>query len=306
MNAQSIFIILSFICLLLYSITLLGKTIEENNQNLIKKILDKFTFSTLSSFLTGIIVCLFTQSSSIITILTISLISAKVLSLKNGLAIVIGSNIGTTLVSLLVSLEIGTLYYCLFIIGTIFLFLNKKQVSSILIYIGLIFLSLDFIELKLLNLFDENFIKESLTKFENPLLGILSGTIFSFLIESSAATIALVQNMHKNGLLSNILGISIMLGANIGTTISGLIFSINSSVDSKRVAVGSLLFNIFGVLLIIPFIYIYKESILYLNNSYLISTMHIYFNIITGILGLFLITPLTKLTQKLVKEKDTP
>lgn len=304
MNISSFFIIFSFICLLLYSITNLGKTIEENNQEFIKKVLNKFTNSIISSFITGIIVCLFTQSSSIITILTISLISGKVLSLKKGLSIIIGSNIGTTLVSLLVSLELGSFYFVFFIVGTILLFSNKKQASSIIIYIGLIFLTLDLLESNLLVFFDETFIKNKITKFQNPLLGILSGTISSFLIQSSSVTIALTQNMYKNNIISSILGISIMLGANIGTTISGLLFSINSSVDAKRVAVGSLLFNFFGVLLVIPFLYIYKEKITNLNNPYLISAMHIYFNIITGLLGIIFINPLTNLTYKIVKEKD--
>ena len=110
MNIQILFILLSFICLLLYSINELGHTIEESNQEKIKFFLDKTTQTTLSSFLTGIIVCLFTQSSSIITILTISLISCKILSLKKGIAIMIGSNIGTSFVSFFITLEIGNSY----------------------------------------------------------------------------------------------------------------------------------------------------------------------------------------------------
>lgn len=304
MSIQSIFIILSFICLLLYSITKLGKTIEENNQKRITTLLNKFTHSNLSCFLTGIIICLFTQSSSIITILTISLISGKVLSLKKGLLIIIGSNIGTTLISLIISLDIGSFYYLFFITSVFFLFLDKKQVSSILIYIGLIFLSIDSLELHLLSLFKENLIANSLLKNNNPLWGIFVGIISSFSIQSSATIIALAQNMCKNELISNIIGISIMLGANIGTTISGLLFSINSSIDAKRVAIGSLLFNVFGVLIVFPSLYIYKERISNFDNTYLVSTMHIYFNIITGIMGLFSINFLTALTNKIVKEKD--
>ena len=304
MYTKSLFIILSFVCLLLYSIAFIGKTIEDSNQALIKKVLNKFTSSTFSSFLTGVLICLITQSSSIITILTISLISGKVLSLKKGLAILIGSNIGTTLVSLLISLNIGSFYYCFFVFAIILLFLNKKQLSSFLIYIGLIFLSINSIENILLNSFDEVFIKDILTKFENPLLGILSGIISSFIIQSSSTTIALAQSMYETKLLSNVLGISIMLGANIGTTLSGLFFSINSSIDSKRVAVGSFLFNLFGVIFTIPFLYIYNNIISSFNQQYLISIMHIFFNIITGFLGILFINPLTFLTIKIIK--DTP
>lgn len=306
MNISSFLIILSFVCLLLYSITNLGKTIEENNQDKIRKVLNKFTGSVMSSFITGIIVCLFTQSSSVITILTISLISGKVLSLKKGLSIIIGSNIGTTLVSLLISLDIGSFYYYFFIIGVIFLFINKRQASSIIIYIGLIFLSLDLIERTLLDVFNVNLIKSFLTKYENPLLGVISGIVSSFVLQSSSATIALTQNMHENNILSNILGISIMLGANIGTTISGLLFSINTNVDSKRVAFGSLLFNFFSVILVLPFLYIYKEYFNSLKTPYLISLFHIYFNVITGIIGIIFINPLTKLTCLLIKLKDIP
>ena len=92
-----------------------------------------------------------------------------------------------------------------------------------------------------------------------------------------------------------------MLGANIGTTISGLIFSMKSSLEAKRLSVAGMLFNILGVLVFIPFLYIYKEYINLNNSAYLISIAHIYFNVITGILGLFIITPLCKISSFLVR-----
>ena len=133
------------------------------------------------------------------------------------------------------------------------------------------------------------------------MLGIFAGTIISFLIQSSSTTIAVTQKMYFSNLLSSLLGISIMLGANIGTTISGLIFSLKESIDAKKLATAGMLFNILGVLLAIPFLYIYKESINSNNNPLLISTAHIFFNVLTGVLGIFFITPLCKLASFLVR-----
>lgn len=301
MNIQILFILLSFICLLLYSINELGHTIEESNQEKIKIFLDKTTQTTLSSFFTGIIVCLFTQSSSIITILTISLISCKILSLKKGIAIMIGSNIGTSFVSFFITLKIGNSYYLFFILSIVLLFCKKNRLSNIFVFLGLIFLSIDLIEINLLKLFNEDFLIESLLKFKKPLFGILSGIISSFLTQSSSTIIALTQNMYANNLIPPILGISIMLGANIGTTISGLLFSINTDIDSKRLVIASLLFNIFGVLLTIPFLYIYKERDSIINSKYLISSLHIIFNITTGIIGIIFIDFLVALSKKIAK-----
>ncbi len=300
MNIKSFLIIILSFSLLLHSINKLGNTIEEENKDLIERVLNKFTKTIFSSFLTGIIICLITQSSSIITILTISLISSKILTLKKGLAIVIGSNIGTTIISLFISFDIGSFYYIFLIIGLFFLF-TKKSLFKVFSYIWLIFLSLDFLTDHLLNIFSSGFLEQTILKFNNPLLGIFAGIIISFLIQSSSTTIAVTQKMYFNNLLSSLLGISIMLGANIGTTISGLIFSMKESIDAKRLAVAGMLFNIFGVLLVIPFLYIYKEYINLNNNPFLISTTHIYFNILTGILGLFIISPLCKFSSFLVQ-----
>lgn len=300
MNFQYFLIIFLSLLLLLHSIYKLGNTIEKENKTLIEKILNKFTKTIFSSFLTGIFICLITQSSSIITILTISLISSKILSLRKGLAIVIGSNIGTTIISLIISFDIGSFYYIFFIITFILLFI-KKSLSKVFLYIGLIFLSLDLLTKHLLIVFNNSFLEDMLFKFNNPLLGILAGVIISFLIQSSSTTIAVAQKMYFNNLLSSLLGISIMLGANIGTTISGLIFSMKSSLEAKRLSVAGMLFNILGVLVFIPFLYIYKEYINLNNSAYLISIAHIYFNVITGILGLFIITPLCKISSFLVR-----
>lgn len=298
---MSIIIILSSLSLLIYSITKMSNSIEGANQTKIKNVLNKFTKNIFLSFVTGILICLITQSSSIITILTISLVSSKVLSMEKGLAIVMGANIGTTLISLIITLDIGAFYFLFILIGVLLFFFKKPSFADILIHLGLIFLSLDILESELMSLINSTFLNNLLTKVTSPITGILSGTIFSFLIQSSSATIALTQKMYMNRLLSSNFGISIMLGANIGTTISGLIFSINSEINAKRVALAGLLFNLFGVLLAIPFLYIYKDTVSSFNSTYLISTMHIYFNIITGIIGIFLIKPFCLITNFLIK-----
>ncbi|MBQ8293009.1 MAG: Na/Pi cotransporter family protein [Bacilli bacterium] len=300
---MSIIIILSTLSLLIYSINKMTYIIEASNQNKIKNVLNKFTKNIFLSFITGIVVCLITQSSSIITILIISLVSSKTLSIEKGLAIIIGANIGTTLISLIITLDIGSFYFLFILLGVIIFFLKKHFFAEILIYLGLIFLSLDILEKELISLFSSTFLNNLLMKATNPITGILSGTFFSFLIQSSSATIALTQKLYMNNLISASLGTSIMLGANIGTTISGLIFSLNCDTSAKRVSLASLLFNLFGVLLTLPFLYIYKDIINNFKSIYLISTLHIYFNIITGFIGLFFIKPLCNISCFLIKEK---
>lgn len=297
---MTVFIILTYLLLLIYCINQISHTIEQENKQRIFKLLNNFTKTTISSFLTGIIICLITQSSSIVTILTISFVSAKILKLDKGLAIIIGSNIGTTLISLIITLDVGKLYFFFILIGVILYFLKKDFLSHLLIHLGLAFLCLSLLEKELLNLFNDDFVNNLILKSSNPITGVISGTIISFLIQSSAATIALTQKLYMNNLLTPILGISLMMGANIGTTISGLLFSISSSTDAKRLALSSMLFNILGVVLFIPLLYIYKERINDLNDTYLISLSHIYFNIITGIIGILFIKPLCFISKAII------
>lgn len=293
--------ILGALSLLLYSINSLSKLIEENSETKIKNILYKFTSTYISSFLCGIFICLITQSSSLVTILTIILISSKLINLDKGLCIVIGANIGTTITSFIITLDIGNYYYILFILSLFFIYIKKEELSSLFFILGIIFLSLDIFEKTMFSFFSNNYISSFLENTTSPLKGITIGTIFAFLTQSSSATIALTQKMYMNNLINGVLGCSIMLGANIGTTISGLIYSLKESVDAKKLVIASLLFNVFGVLLSIPFLYIYMNTINNLHFEYLISVSHIIFNIISGILGLFFIKPLCYITKFLVK-----
>lgn len=292
--------ILGALSLLLYSINNLSKLIEDNNEIKIKHFLDKFTKTYISSFMCGIIICLFTQSSSLVTILTIVLISSKVLSLDKGLCIVIGSNIGTTITSFIFTLDIGNYYYILFILSLFFIYIKKENLSTLLFILGIIFLSLNIFENTMFSLFNNKFIS-SFFKSNNIINGLSLGTIIAFLTQSSSATIALTQKIYMNNLITGVFGCSIMLGANIGTTIFGLIYSLKESIESKRLVVGGLIFNILGVLLIIPFLYIYKNFLNNCNIEYLISFSHILFNLVSGIIGLFFIKPLCYITTILVK-----
>jgi phosphate:Na+ symporter len=293
--------ILGALSLLLYSINSLSKLIEENSETKIKTILYKFTSTYISSFLCGIFICLITQSSSLVTILTIILISSKLINLDKGLCIVIGANIGTTITSFIITLDIGNYYYILFILSLFFIYIKKEELSSLFFILGIIFLSLDIFEKTMFSFFSNNYISSFFENTTSPLKGITLGTIFAFLTQSSSATIALTQKLYMNNLINGVLGCSIMLGANIGTTISGLIYSLKESVDAKKLVIASLLFNVFGVLFSIPFLYIYMNTINNLHFEYLISVSHIIFNIISGILGLFFIKPLCYITKFLVK-----
>lgn len=293
--------ILGALSLLLYSIHHLSKLIEENSKTKIKDFLYKFTSTYISSFLCGIIICLITQSSSLVTILTIILISNKLINLDKGLCIVIGANIGTTITSFIITLDIGNYYYILFVLSLFFIYIKKEELSSLLFILGIIFLSLDIFEKTMFSLFNNVFISSFFENTTSPLKGITIGTIFAFLTQSSSATIALTQKLYMNNLINGVLGCSIMLGANIGTTISGLIYSLKESVDAKKLVIASLLFNVFGVLFTIPFLYIYMNTINNLHFEYLISVSHIIFNIVSGIIGLFFIKPLCYITKFLVK-----
>ncbi len=300
-----VFSILCFILLFIYGINTLTSFLENNFSNNTKRFIDK-TDNIYISFLIGVLITFFTQSSSTITAIMIAFLNAKKINLNKAMAVMLGSNIGTTFTSVLTSFNIDQYCYIFLTIGLFLSFCKKtKSFSKLFLGFGFIFFSLFSLKNELYNLFKQLDYIYYFQKANNSiLLSTWNGVLISGIIQSSSVTIGLAQVCAQNNLISLLSGICIVLGANIGTTFTGLIASINSSNDSKVLSVAHFFINLFGVILVLPFINILL-NVKVKNIPLYLSFVHIIFNIVSCILALFFINPIITFSKLFIKKESS-
>ena len=230
----------------------------------LRSILNMVTKVPIMGVLVGIFVTSLTQSSSATTVLVVGFVNAGLLVLKQAISVIIGANIGTTVTAWLVSFTsvINLTHFSLPAVGIGFglksLGKTKKMRFSgqVLMGFGMLFLGLGFMKDGFEPFQHSEQVKNVFMSFgDNPLLGILAGMVVAMIIQSSSATIAIVQVMAFNGLISFPAAITLMLGGDIGTTITAQLASIGTSIDAKRAAMAHTLFNVVGVAYMMVFIY---------------------------------------------------
>lgn len=297
-----IFSFVCFVCLFLYGIEILSNYLEQrfNSQSL--SILNNSS-NIYISFLIGIIITFITQSSSAVTAIIIAFLNADKIKLKNAISIMMGSNIGTTFSSVFTCFNIDQYSYIILSLGLIMYFFKKtKNFSKLLLGIGFIFFSLFYLKNELTLVFSKlNYLNYFKYSNNSILLSTWNGILISGIIQSSSATISLTQIAVQDKLISLLSGICIVLGANIGTTFTGLIASIKSNKNAKTLAIANLLLNLFGVLLILPFVSLLSKTS-YSNLSLYLSFIHILFNVGSCVGGLLLINPIINLSFKCIKK----
>lgn len=294
--------ILSFLILFLYSLKTTTLTLSKISNAKIKLLLMFATKTNFSAFILGVITTALCQSSNAITIITLTLVSSNYISFKKGVFIIIGSNIGTTFTSFLFSLNLFYFIPVILIIGFILSNINKhKEKGVILLSLGFVFFSLELLINKLESFVSTEYIYPFIDVFNNSsFLSFLGGTFFSAFIQSSNATIAITQGLYSKEVLSLCSGIALMLGANIGTTITGVITSFACSKDTKKVAFINFWFNFFGSVLFLffltPYVNLIKllSSVFNLNKQAIIALSHFIYNLICAFVFYILYNRLEK------------
>lgn len=284
-------------------------------------IIEKSTNTTLKGILVGFLITAIIQSSSGTTAIVVGLITAGLLSLKQALAIIIGANIGTTVTSILIGLNLGQYAAIPILIGAIMLlFFKDKRVLNIgntLIGLGLLFFGLELMSDSLKVVLSEPWFEDSIVFMQqNPLLGFLAGIGLTAIVQSSSATIGIIQNMYNiSGTISLMLAIPFILGANVGTTITGIFAAFGGSRDAKRAALFHLFFNLIGSIIFMialqPFVMMLEamqNTFTFLNRSSIISFATIFFNLSVSLLLVWFIKYFVILIEKIIpyseKEKS--
>ena len=303
--------ILAGLVLFLFAVNSLSETIQkaigENSKNWILK----FTSNTFSAIVTGTVVTILLDSSSAVIIITIVFVNSKLLSFKQAMGIVLGANVGTTISSQIIAMDIGKYSPFLLLIGFVLLFISKSEkvnnTGKIILYFGVLFFGLFTMENAVEPLKNEPYFLEWLKKTENPILGALIGAIVTLIIQSSSATVGMAIILSKKGLIGLAGGIAVMLGAELGTCSDTLLATIKGSRQAIKTGVFHLLFNIFSIILGLILFYPFLNFIEFIGKNAPIersvANAHMIFNISGVLIFMWTIPLFEKGLNKLIPEK---
>ncbi len=315
---QTIFMVIGGLGLFLYGIHLTGESLKLLAGTKLKRLIEKTTNTPLKGVFMGILVTVLLQTSSGTTALTISLVRAGLMTLPQAAGIIIGANIGTTVTSFLIGLNISAIALPMIGVGSMMAFFLSykrwKRAGSALLGFGLIFFGLSTMSGALKVFTELPAFEQMFVRFEDaPLYGLLAGAVLTFMVQSSTATIGILQDLYETGAIPLISAIAIVLGSNVGTTITAFIAAIGGSVAAKRTAVIHIVFNLIGSLLFLLLIVPYAYFINILQDVFLsgepramtLSLAHIFFNVFNTIVMFFFINQLVGLSKKIIPGEDT-
>ena len=275
--------------LFIYGINLLSFHLTKINKNKINFLINKAKKNNLSALVIGILITTIFQSSSAVSVILIAFITSKLLDLKSACFILMGANLGSTLTTYIISLDISKYYMFLIIIGCAFLIKGKRiSLGNVLFGLGMFFLGLSFVSDTICSLILSSSFN---IKFGNNIfVDFLISIFFTSIIQSSAASLKILQDFCNVSLLSNKTMLAFVMGANIGSTITGILASIKSSKEAKKLAAFNFFFNLSTALFIFVFFEFIssktKDFINYFSfsSSNTITFLHFVFNL----LGIFI------------------
>jgi phosphate:Na+ symporter len=273
----------------------------------IRLFLLKLNTNILAGIITGIIITAVLQSSSAVTVILISLIEAKILNLRTAISIVLGANIGTTLTLQIISLPVLELYPYLIITGIFIIMIELIYRKKIVGYgltlcsFGIVFAGLEIMTNCFQNPSAIGLISRILAfSSDNCYSGMLLGFIITGIIQSSSAVTGITISLARNNLIDLPTAIAIALGSNIGTCITGFLASLNCGRTSRALASGHFLFNLIGVIVILPFLDFFIQIVIMTGDNLLrqIANAHTLFNLFNVLIFLPFFNAFISLIQK--------
>ena len=301
--------------LFLYSIKTMGDGLQQAAGDRLRYYIDKYTSNPFFGILVGIGMTALIQSSSGVTVITVGLVSAGLLTLRQAIGIVMGANIGTTVTSFIIGFKLGDYALPMLFLGAVCLFFTKNRtinnIGRIVFGVGGIFFALNLMSGAMEPLKDLQVFKDYMVELsKNPILGVLVGTGLTLLIQASSATIGILQNLYASNLIDLQGALPVLFGDNIGTTITAIIASLGANIAAKRVAAAHVTFNVIGtvicIIFLVPFTGLIQwfESFLNLAPEMTIAFAHGTFNITNTIIQFPFIGALTFMVTKLIPGED--
>ncbi len=313
---QMLFEFLGGLGIFLFGIKYMGDGLQKSAGDRLRDLLDKYTTNPIMGILVGILVTVLIQSSSGTTVITVGLVSAGFMTLRQAIGVIMGANIGTTITAFIIGIDVGEYALPIIFVGAFLLFFFKNQklhnFGQILFGFGLLFYGLELMSsgMKPLRSF-EWFHDLTVSLSDYSILGVLVGTVFTLLVQSSSATIGILQGLFGEGLIDLQGALPVLFGDNIGTTITALLASIGASIAARRAACVHILFNVFGtiifMILLVPFTALINwfQQTLGLNPEMTIAFAHGTFNITNTLIMIPFIGVYAWAVTKLIPGKDT-
>jgi phosphate:Na+ symporter len=298
------------LALFLYGVKMLSQGMEQLAGGKIQQWLDRATNRPLKGAAFGAAATAVVQSSGLLMVTMIGLINARLLTLEQAIGVMLGQEIGTTITGQLVAFDIGFVRFVAVGLGFLMLEFGQERrlqrYGQILMGFGLMFVGREFMADTVQPLASHPLAAEWLAQMaENPLLGVLAGTILTGIIQSSTATTGLVIAMGAAGVIQLPAAIGFIYGANIGSCITGLMAALRSSAAGRQASCAQIMINVLGVLLFLPFIHPYAEWLQRLSPDLArqIANAHTIFNVGVSLVLFPFIKPLAALAKRLVPEK---
>ncbi len=332
MDIFDVLALIGGLCLFLFGMNLMGDALERSAGNKLRSLLEKLTTNKAAGLLTGLAVTSVIQSSSATTVMVVGFVNSGLMTLKQAINVIMGANIGTTVTAWLLSLggiESDNLFIQLLkptsftpVLALIGIGLHmfsksdkKKEIGTIFLGFATLMFGMDAMSDAVSGLRDVPQFQELFIMFKNPILGVIAGAILTGIIQSSSASVGILQALASTGQVSFGAAVPIIMGQNIGTCVTALLSSVGTSKNARRAAFVHLFFNILGTVILLTVFSIVSAVLqpVILNESatYMgIAVCHSIFNVTCTVILLPMSGLLEKLVYKLVpedrKEEETP
>ena len=313
MELKDLFSMLGGLALFLYGMTMMSNGLELAAGNKMKTILEKLTTNRFLGVGVGAIITAIIQSSSATTVMAVGFVNVGLMKLENAVWVIMGANIGTTITGQLIALDISTLAPIIAFIGValVVFFKNKKldAIGTVLGGLGILFMGMGLMSGAMSALRNSPAFVNIVSTFENPLIGIAVGAIFTAIIQSSSASVGILQALAMSGVITLPSAIYVLFGQNIGTCITAVIASIGTGRNAKRTTIIHLSFNIIGTIffvvisMLLPFAS-FVQSITPNSIPSQIANVHTIFNVVTTLMLLPFGKKLVDLAYIILPEKE--
>lgn len=299
------------LALFLYGMQMMSNGLEAGAGNKMKSILEKLTSNRIKGVLVGAVITAVIQSSSATTVMVVGFVNSGLMTLRQAVWIIMGANIGTTITGQLIALDIGAIAPLFAIIGVGAIMFSKNEkvhhISSIIAGLGILFIGMDMMGTAMEPLQESEAFINLMTQFSNPLIGILVGAVFTAVIQSSSASVGILQALASTGMIPLSSAVYVLFGQNIGTCITAVLASIGTKVNARRTTIIHLMFNIIGtaiftvICMVTPYVSLI-ESLTPGNPVAQIANAHTIFNIVTTLILLPFGTYMARAAEKILPD----
>lgn len=313
MNITQFLSLLGGLALFLLGMNMMSDGLEKAAGNKMKKILEKLTTNRFLGVAVGAAITAVIQSSSATTVMVVGFVNSGLMTLRQAIWVIMGANIGTTITGQLIALDVGVIAPLFAIVGVVFIvFLKSKRlyhIGHIIGGLGVLFVGMEMMSGSMTGLRDSQLFMDTVTNLSNPFLGIAVGAIFTAIIQSSSASVGILQALSLSGAITLNNSVFVLFGQNIGTCITAVLASIGTTRNAKRTTIIHLMFNIIGtaiftcICLVLPFTD-WVINITPNNPAAQIANVHTIFNIVTTLLLLPAGTYLEKIAKKILPERE--